>query len=224
MQGWGTHGCFTERKEPKGWATRPAYTGPWGTGLFPTLRFGVRVMGNAGSARVLVVCGGNTCRSPVLSLLLLAELHRIGRDDVEVMSAGADESLEPFSFPMNDFAIEALREVLAARNDVSLENFLSKACEHRSRGLSSFNNQSFDLIAFVEGDAGQIERWRIVARDTDTRHVPDDGYRALKNAGFPSGLKSDRNGDVLNAYRRQTALLLDYAIYLATRFIRHSNP
>ena len=75
-------------------------------------------MANAHETRVLVVCGGNTCRSPVLSLLLSAEASsdRAGRCNGVVGSC--DDSLEPFSCPINDFAIEALGEVLAARNDV----------------------------------------------------------------------------------------------------------
>ena len=83
--------------------------------------------------------------------------------------------------------------------------------------MSSFQGQPFDLIAFVEGDVSQLQKWHIIARETDTRQIPDEGYRALKNAQFPSKLKDDRGEEVLDAYRWQTALLLKYAVYLATR-------
>jgi protein-tyrosine-phosphatase len=179
------------------------------------------IVAKAGETRVLVVCAGNTCRSPVLSLLLAAELHRIGRDDVKVLSAAADESLAPFSFRMNEFAIEGLREVLVARNDVECEGLLRQARKHKSKGLSSFRNQRFDLIAVVERVcASELQKWRIVARETDARDIPDDGYRALKNAHFPLKPEDDTSKEVLNAYRQQTASLLKYATYLVARVTR----
>lgn len=38
--------------------------------------------------RILVVCTGNTCRSPVAEVLLRAGLERAGRSDIGVSSAG----------------------------------------------------------------------------------------------------------------------------------------
>ena len=176
--------------------------------------------------RVLVVCGGNSCRSPVLSLLLAAELHRIGRDDVEVLSAGASEHYAthpPYAGPMNEFAKEALRETLVPHNDVH-SHLMRRACAHHSKGLSKFAGKHFDLVAFlVEHRSGKLRRWGIVAKRVVTEPIRDHAFGVWKREGSPKTLKGDRSGKVLPAYRQQTALLMKHAVKLASRLAAITN-
>lgn len=79
--------------------------------------------GSASSHRVLFVCSGNTCRSPMAEAAAVAEAKRLGiRDDVEVRSAGA--SAAP-GFPASEGAVEVGR-----RHGLDLR-------DHRSRPLDA---------------------------------------------------------------------------------------
>ncbi len=79
--------------------------------------------------RVLFVCTGNTCRSPLAQVLALRELEALGWTHVEVRSAGvAAASGEPAS--------EGARQV-AERHGLSLE-------EHRSTPLDR------ELVAWAD--------------------------------------------------------------------------
>ena len=135
-------------------------------------------MARAKKTRVLIVCGGNTCRSPVLSILLQAELRRTGQDDVEVLSGAADDSLAPFGYRMNEFAIEALREVLAKYDNAYRDDLFREAREHTSTGLGSFCNQVFDLVVFVHSDcADGFDLRGITADEKLTGEISDEDTR-----------------------------------------------
>ena len=174
--------------------------------------------------RVLVVCGGNTCRSPVLALLLLREMHRAGHGDVEIVSAGSSEhfSMHPrYAGPLNQFAVEALRETLDPVIDVHADEIVGIARAHWSHGLSCFSSQRFDLIVFLDRRyESKPAKWGIVTRTTHTRRIKDQAYRVWRDAGKPRSLEEDhRDGEILRAYRRQTALLAQYAKYLVSHVI-----
>jgi len=174
---------------------------------------------HARQLRVLVVCGGNTCRSPALSLLLLAELRRRGHDNVEVFSAGANERLATnpkYAGPMNEFAIEALREVFAP---LKFDDLVKLARKHESHGLSKFKGEHFELVAFVDRRYfGRPRGWKITAGSTSVRKVPDRAYGVWKANGEPKVLSENlKSRRILRAYRKQTARLSSYAADLALR-------
>lgn len=81
------------------------------------------VDGSSSSHRVLFVCSGNTCRSPMAEAAAVAEAERLGiRAHVEVRSAGA--SAAP-GFPASKGAVEVGR-----RHGLDLR-------DHRSRPLDA---------------------------------------------------------------------------------------
>ena len=175
-------------------------------------------MYSARHLRVLTVCGGNTCRSPALSLLLAAELRRRGHENVEVLSAGANERLATnprYAGPMNAFAIEALREIFAA---LKFDDLVDRAHEHTSHGLSKFRGEHFELIAFVDRRYfGKQRGWKITAGSTSVRWVPDRAYGVWKANKEPTVISQDSKSQrVLRAYRKQTAWLSRYAADLAS--------
>src|SRR5438045_3598376 len=130
-------------------------------------------MTDAIQRRVLTVCGGNTCRSPVLAFLLMAELRRIRQHNVEVQSAGASEHFAEdtgYKGPLNAFALEALRESLQAHQEVPCSDILREAKKHESQGLASLKGQKFDFIFFVNSNhERKAKHLEIVAPMTYTR-------------------------------------------------------
>lgn len=82
--------------------------------------------------KILCVCFGNTCRSPMLQVLLVQELR--GKN-VEVESAGLADK---FGVPANSHAIECMRE---RGLDIT---------DHRSRRASDLDLTAYDHIYCVE--------------------------------------------------------------------------
>ncbi len=81
--------------------------------------------------KVLCVCTGNTCRSPMLSALLCAQFAKHGRTGIEVGSAGTGAVADD---PASNGAIGAMR-----RRGLSLDS-------HRSRGVQSLDVGAFDRV------------------------------------------------------------------------------
>jgi protein-tyrosine-phosphatase len=81
--------------------------------------------------KVVIVCTGNICRSPMAMALLRDELERRGCDDVEVASAGtwADDG-----HPASDGAITVMR-----RRGIDLG-------EHRSRAVDADHLRDADIV------------------------------------------------------------------------------
>ena len=84
--------------------------------------------------RILFVCTGNTCRSPMAEVLARSQLKALGREDVTVSSAGA-AAME------GDGATAGAREAMASRG-LSLE-------DHRSRGLTVEMLEEADTVIFM---------------------------------------------------------------------------
>ena len=84
--------------------------------------------------RVLIVCTGNCVRSQMGEGLL----RKLGGEDYEVHSAGS----RPEGF-VSPFAIEAMREIGI---DISA---------HRSKSISEFDGQQFDVVITVCDSAAQ---------------------------------------------------------------------
>lgn len=156
-------------------------------------------------------------------MLLSLELAQAGRQDVDVVSAGANEKLatDPkYAGPMNAFAIEALCRRLDMKNAIHV-TLARQAHSHASRGLSSVQGQHFALIVFVDPRyAKKIDQWHITATRLESRRIRDKAYGAWRDAGFPKTLGNDKAQTVIRAYEKQTSELQDYAAYLA----RHVAP
>ena len=87
--------------------------------------------------KVLVICSGNICRSPMVAAYLRHRLNRSGMSHVVVASAG---TLGIKDAPAADAAIAAMAEI-----DIDLE-------EHRSRALSSADLSSSEWVLAMDGN------------------------------------------------------------------------
>lgn len=81
--------------------------------------------------RLLCVCTGNICRSPMLEYLLRRELPKYGLEDVEVSSAGTGTvDGEPAS-----------THAITAMNEIGID-----IADHRSRRVTAAMAQEADVI------------------------------------------------------------------------------
>lgn len=87
--------------------------------------------------RILCVCFGNSCRSPMLQVLLQAALQKQRRGDVLVESAGVDEVASTHQ-PASEHAIACMDE-----RGLELRN-------HRSRRVSEIALTGYDLILVMD--------------------------------------------------------------------------
>jgi protein-tyrosine phosphatase len=95
--------------------------------------------------RVIVVCTGNICRSPMAAGLLAHHLPEDLRSTIEVTSAGTN-ALQ--GYPAQDYAVETM-----SRIGVDI-------CGHRARQLTKEMACSADLILAMEmGHLWFVQRW-----------------------------------------------------------------
>lgn len=89
--------------------------------------------------KILCVCKGNTCRSPMLEALLSAALKKKGVSDIAVESAGTyigvDSSV--VGSPATDHSVTCMKKRGLDLND------------HQSRRISNLNLNDYDLIICV---------------------------------------------------------------------------
>jgi len=100
---------------------------------------------DTGPFRLLFVCTGNTCRSPLAEALAREGLRRLGWRHVEVASAGvAAAPGQPASMGSSS---------VAARHGLSLEG-------HRSAPVTEESLERADLVlAMSPGHLAQLEAW-----------------------------------------------------------------
>ena len=166
--------------------------------------------------RVLVICEGNTCRSPVLACLLLREAYRIGRTDLCIQSAGSDvsQAVRP-----NVFAIEALRKFLNSSAPFFLTEIMHRLQMHESRSLNCYASRSFDLIvSLLDPEFLNLNKLCITALELKWKEFDDFAWRTWRDHNFPKTLAEDRTNEVLEKYCEQTALLATYAEEVAHAF------
>lgn len=166
--------------------------------------------------RVLVVCEGNTCRSPVLACLLLREIYRIGLTDIDVFSAGSFVNETSPAEGLNVFATIALLQHLDPRVDANFKEIMKPTRAPLANALNRFADQSFDLIVLlVSRESVPLEEFCITAKQINSRIVKDSAWVLWQERGFPQTLDADIGGRVLEEYCKQTALLEAYAVDLA---------
>jgi protein-tyrosine-phosphatase len=131
--------------------------------------------------RVLFVCTGNICRSPMAEGLLIERLRQEGRQSLSVSSAGIFAN--PGNIP-DPLAVQVARE---AGIDIS---------GHRARGVNSYNVNWADIVLVMEsGQKGFITM-------AFPRHSPKVVLLGnFKRSQGGSGEIADPYGSSLDDYR-----------------------
>ncbi len=149
--------------------------------------------------RILIVCSGNTCRSPMAEVILRAELDRAGISGIEIQSAGivstGGEAMSPYS-----------SEVLAECGyDRSLD-FRSSAIDHLPVG-------EFDWILCMTRSHATVMTHRFSGIETKTRTL------ALTEEGRPYDI-SDPFGGTLESYQKTFEEIHDAVMKLVVELKR----
>ena len=154
--------------------------------------------------KVLFVCDGNICRSPLAAAYLKERASRLGLDNLAVDSVGL---LGIEGAPAAPFSI-------ALASDAGLD-----LTGHRSRGVTPADVQSADLVLVMT--TTQLE--------TLARRFPTGGPRRLLLRAFehgetpranPPGLDDPVRGPI-EGYRRAFAIMRTCVDHLASHLKRH---
>ncbi|MBU8868301.1 low molecular weight phosphatase family protein [Paenarthrobacter aromaticivorans] len=161
--------------------------------------------------RILTVCTGNICRSPVAERLLQAGLDQISGETFEVRSAGTramvGEPIQPLSADMirmfggnaSDFKARQLTPVMLRQSDL----ILTMSSRHRPEVLqldASLLKRTFTIREFarmlnvlMEDPAGESQ-----GTIADWRQLPDRAA-AVRHLSIP---EDANDNDVVDPYRR----------------------
>ena len=136
--------------------------------------------------KILVVCSGNICRSPMVAAYLRQRLERSGLSHVVVASAGT----------LGIEGAPASAQALAAMADIEID-----LSHHRSRALSAADLKTSEIVLVM--DLGHLEF--IAARYPERR---DQRYllRAFERGPEPSSEAPDLDdpiGSDLDVFREQ---------------------
>jgi protein-tyrosine phosphatase len=111
--------------------------------------------------RVLCVCTGNTCRSPMLGALLAAELGRRARGDIAVETAGTGAAVGQ---PASEGAVKAM-----ARRSLDLST-------HLSRSLAGLEIGAFDrFLCMTSGHAAYVRSLGVPAAKIEVVNAEHGG-------------------------------------------------
>lgn len=156
--------------------------------------------------KILVVCSGNICRSPMVAEYLKHRLSREGLSHVVVSSAG---TLGIDGAPASREAIKAMEEI-----DIDLSG-------HRSRGISAADVQSSDLVLAM--DHRHLEELAVrYPTGRDMRHL----LRAFEAGPEPDSSARDLEdpiGSRLSVFRKQRDVIRVCVDHLVLH-LKHSRP
>ena len=123
--------------------------------------------------RILCVCYGNTCRSPMLEVLLNKMLRDKGCKNIQVESAGIGIPAIGKN-PANDHAITCM-----TRHGLDLH-------DHRSRHVENLNLKEYDLIICVsKKEADQVKTLgvskatKVIVANDDKDGIPNPWQKGL---------------------------------------------
>lgn len=188
-----------------------------------------------GTTRTLIICDGNTCRSPTLQFLLFHLSNRLGRQDEFVSAgrasvAGNDDPMPVPGQAVLEKAVEWLDKKLGydplCSHDPHLLNLLYLARTHRSRRLDDSRIRGpFDELIFIAAPRSNkpVELLRQSRKDLDRLSVPlhgqwtlirqgDGGFYALQQARSNGVRNPDHDPAVINAYLKQAISLAGEAL------------
>jgi len=124
--------------------------------------------------KILFICGGNTCRSPMAKVILEQKLKEIGRFDEFIIDSAA------FDYPTYQGASMNAREAIKRLFGEDL------LVSHRAKKLTSDLVEQADLI--------------LVMGSRMKEDLPQDRTWTLKEYAGVTGDVADPFGDTLNAY------------------------
>lgn len=155
--------------------------GPWMNRVRAALQSGLEPL------RVLVVCTGNICRSPLLAAALARQLGDPDRSGVVVSSAGTQA----------DFGLPATPDMVLAAREYGLDLTM-----HRSRPVSRGLLMESDVIL-----AAEVDHIRYMGS------VAPESAGKMRLAGLPLGVETipDPYGADVVAYRETARLLMKSA-------------
>ncbi len=149
--------------------------------------------------RILIVCSGNTCRSPMAEVILREELKRAGITDIEVQSAGilstGGEAMSPYS-----------SEVLAAGG-------YDRSLDFRSSSIDRLPVADFDLVLCMTKNQVTVMKHRFSGISEKT------GTLAHTEEGKPQDI-SDPFGGPMEDYRRTFKEIHDAVMKLVVELKR----
>jgi protein-tyrosine-phosphatase len=142
--------------------------------------------------KVLMVCTGNICRSPMAEVMLQAEVARRGCDEIEVASAG---TWAGFGNPAQPEA----REVMVARG-IELES-------HRSRPIDPQELADADLVVAMTSD--HARELKQLSDEVGTKMVLMKEFVEMEVDDCPSSALDDRLKTLLAGQRPASRRALD---------------
>ena len=133
--------------------------------------------------RVLFVCTGNSCRSVMAEGLLRKRLEELGRDDVEVYSAGI-RALN--GLPPTDETLEVMEEEGIAMPDFESKNLTDEMIKEADLILVMEDFQLEEIIRLVPEAASKTHLLKIFGQHNPAEHpegydIPDPIGRPLKD-------------------------------------------
>lgn len=141
--------------------------------------------------KIVFVCTGNTCRSPMAEAILRSELKRLDIRGAEVLSAGTQASETSFINPKSS-------EVLS-ENGLSLDNFNSRRLD------AELLKSAYAIVCMTDAlrDWLMELRWSVLRKEGFSE-IENNVYSFSEIAGYEI---PDPYGKDIDCYRRTFALL-----------------